>query len=823
VEKLARITCADAKAFDFRGCFDYFLSAMRYVLFWFFFCLSLGVGINLLFPQNALWYLGAGSVSLFGAAVFGRRMRPFFIFIITASVSLGGFCHAGSVRGAHAAAWEKWVRLLDGREVRLEGTVCRDLKQYTNSWEKCSTGFVMNRLRLCGAGGRPLPGAVKTVLSGEAAKPVYGQRLRVSGQIKPFRRARNPAEFDKRHFMRMRGCYAILCGQTYEPAGYARGAGGLLFFLRNYLLKTTDRYLGREEAGIAKAIVLGERSGLDYGFKGALAATGTMHLFAISGLHVALVGGLVHWVLCFLRCPARRSAFLLALFLIVYCRLTGADPPVVRATIMACIVLGARVFRLRSSGLNSLGAAGACILFLNPDQLMDVGFQLSFAAVLGLVVFMPVFSSVQDIRDTRSDKWWYRLRPWISMSLAGSTIAWVVTGPLVIRSFGRVFLLAPLLNLILVPVVFTLIAVLLAFLLLSPLPLPWGVIAGEPVSALTKVLTGCVSGAEGCPAFSFFSPPWPFAILAVFLCALAWIGLTRRIRRRWIRLAAMALLFLNALLAVPVAAGCWAEPYRITFFDVGQGDCALFEFPGGGTLLSDTGPGGSAASARRVIIPYLRRRGISRIDAVVISHPQFDHCGALETLVDNIEIGLVADNGTVNPGVFHRRVLEKMKNKGIRRERVCRGDRLEGLPLTRAVVLNPSEYKSGVGGSNNQSVVLWVSHGGFDVLLTGDLEKSGLEDILNTSLPEEVDILKTPHHGAAMGMSGLALLRRVRPKVSVISVGESNRYGHPELDTLEVLMAFSNQVYRTDRDGAVQIRVYSGGDAEVQTWNPEGN
>jgi len=399
-----------------------------------------------------------------------------------------------------------------------------------------------------------------------------------------------------------------------------------------------------------------------------------------------------------------------------------------------------------------------------------------------------------------------------------STIAWIVTAPLVIHVFHRIHLLSPLFNLFLIPVVFVLTGLLILFAFLSFLPVPVVLVLKTPIAWTAGLLTQSVSWFDRWDLFAWTLQAWSPATWIILAAGLWMFTFFKTGMARRIRLAASVLLLVNCLLFDQSLAQAQKTPYTITFFDVGQGDSIFFQFPKGGNLLVDTGRGGAADNARWVIGPYLKSQGITRIDAVLISHPQFDHCGSLATLLDSFDVGWVMDNGDRSESAFYQEILEKIDDNNVGHVTLKRGDRIAGFPDTEILILHPDPSHVGRFNVNDRSVAALVTTQGINMLLTGDLEEKGTEDFLRSRGWDKVQILKAAHHGAKVGENGIRMLRRAAPDMVVIQVGEKNRYGHPHEKTTKALEALSGTVYRTDHDGAVQMQRGSDGKMKVRRW-----
>jgi len=758
----------------------------RYPALIFFACLAAGAAVAQGAGGAPVFYFAAGGAAL-GLAVLSLSGRAFVPLICVASIALGGAVYAASPAHSLERAWRE--ALSGGETAAITGTVSDRFTRRQSRFGATKLSFVLGELE---SGSRKLPGKLK--VSAPVADLRYGDRVRVEGKISPPTFRRNPAGYDEAGFFRHAGVGAKMRATRIEKIAGPSGILGGVYLFKNAVLARFDE-LPPLAAGFSKALFLGERTNLDPAFRAALVRTGTMHYFAISGSNVALVAGCFVLLLALAGAGEKTIAAVCLPVLAVYCLAAGLNPPVLRATIMAAIVAIGVLSDRRAAALHSLGLTGAIMFFLNPEEITDAGFQLSFAAVFGLIAIGRPFARAYSAARLRGSPA-RRARAVIFAAAAVSLIAWTATAPFTIEYFHQVHFLSPLANLVLLPAVTLLNLLVLAYAALLFLPAAWLWPLGLGVEASSRVLVWIVEAFDGADAWRMPASAWiPATWIALAIGVWALVR-SKRIRRPDVRLAAIFLLATNCILFD--AAVAKAQPVRpvVSFFDVGHGDAILFEFSNGSTMLVDTGEG--SPDGEFAISPYLRSRGIRRIDAIVITHPHYDHCGALESLLEDFEVGLIVDNG--DPGeAFHGRTVEKIKAKGVRHEKLRRGDQLVGFPGAQLRVLHPAQ--SFEGSVNDRSLVIDARIEGRSVLLTGDAGEASLAEWIREA-PSPVDLLKIPHHGGKGGDNLLALFRK-KPKLAVAQLGM--RYGMPYLETWLWASKLSGRALRTDADGAVRV------------------
>jgi competence protein ComEC len=613
-------------------------------------------------------------------------------------------------------------------------------------------------------------------------------------------------------------------GTTLESV--RRGAGDLL-----------TRVLPEPEAGLAAGILIGLRDRVDRSVAAAFTTAGVSHVVAISGWNIAIVAAAIAAVAG--RLGRRRRTVVTAVAIVAYIAFAGASPSVMRAGAMAGVVLLARESGRAGRAAAALGWAAALLLLADPALIGDAGFQLSTLATAGLIAWA---SPLTD----RLDRWTGgRLPRWLSESLGVSLAAQAATLPIVLASFGRLAIVAPAVNLLVVPLVAPamaagLVALVGGVLMAIGAPPAVGMVLAAPGWVALRLIIGIVDVAAAVPLASVsFEPAVGLALgLGSALTAAGWVASRGRERPRTRGVAverrraarpdpaaprSMAVRVATAGLVVAVTvAGAVAitRPAgvaRVTVLDVGQGDAILVEGSRGGRLLVDGGPDPDRLLVEldRRIPPWDRR-----LDAVILSHPHEDHVAGLGLLLDRYRVGRVLEPGMRGPGPGYAAWLDRVARPGPTVHlSVAAGDRLSvdevGLqvlwPIRGQVPADPPDSGTGI---NNVSVVLLGVVGERRFLLAGDVEEEVDPSLLAAGLPP-VDLLKVAHHGSRTATTD-AFVAAVRPRVAIASAGAGNPYGHPTRATLERLAAAGARVYRTDRDGTVTV-AFDGDGMSVRT------
>ncbi|MCU0483530.1 MAG: ComEC/Rec2 family competence protein, partial [Chloroflexi bacterium] len=607
-------------------------------------------------------------------------------------------------------------------------------------------------------------------------------------------------------------------------------------------------------AGLASGILVGLRERVDRELAADFTATGLSHVLAISGWNIALVGGLAAALLA--RRPARvRLAVTLAV-IVGYTLFAGASASVVRAAVMAGVALVARAGGRPGTAAAALGLAVAGIVLFAPANALDPGFQLSAAATAGLLAWAePLGGRIRAAAP--------RLPAWVVEGLGVSLAAQAATLPIVLLEFGRLAPLAPVLNLAVVPLVPAAMATGVAaaaggMLAAVGLPATVAIMAGLPATVVLGALGAIVGLGAGLPLAGLtLEPPLDAAAAGVAVGALLSVALRGRVRaavvRRMPRTSvqrrptarpaaipaqgsgspdpvrgrsksarpgtrspgrparaarlALAAAGLAAGLVVIAASTCPDGHVHVVVLDVGQGDAILVETGGGGRVLVDGGP-----DPDRLIVALDRRLPPwdRRLDLVVLTHPHEDHVAGLPLVLERYSVGRVLATGArgTGPGFTAWETMLEQRNVATGRLLAGGSFAVDGVqfralwPDPSAVPAEPTDDGSLL---NDSSIVLLGETGGRRFLLAADMEAAAEALLVARGLPR-VDLLKVGHHGSTTS-STPAFLDAIRPRLAVISVAARNDHGHPSPATLDALGARGVTVYRTDRQGTIDVVV----------------
>jgi competence protein ComEC len=594
--------------------------------------------------------------------------------------------------------------------------------------------------------------------------------------------------FDERGWLARRGVHVVLRGEHARIVGRRGGIGGVADRLRTHVETTLGRGAAGERGRVLVGIVLGDESGIDRELRDAFRASGLTHLLAVSGQNIAITAIGVTAAARVVGIGRIAGEALAIVVVLAYALAVGWQPSVVRAAVAGTLASLAWIVARPRDRWHALAIGALVLLVWMPSSGLEPGFQLSFAAVAAIFVTLPRVSRLPEGYPVPR-------KPWDVFVVA--VVCGVVTAPIVWLHFGTIAVWTVPANVAAEPAMPPLIGLALAAAAIEPVfpgvatALAW--LAGW-CAAWIAFVARVVSGWPSAQVES----PLVFAVLGALIAACVVVRRAPRYRRgSWI-----AVLVSGALALA--AAGCalrpgpsWEPPrgLRVTFLDVGQGDAALIEAPGGAILVDQGPPEADVAS-------QLRRLGVRSLTAVVMTHPQRDHVGGAADVLRRLRVGAVVDPGLA---VAAASPDESAALAAARKRRVpvlvVRAGEVYRFGRLRLRVLWPDGPGLESEDPNLNAVVVLATYGSTDVLLTADAESD-----VTLRLPlRPVEVLKVAHHGSEdRGLPDL--LRVLRPRVAVISVGEGNDYGHPRPETLAALESQPGlELFRTDEDGRIVV------------------
>ena len=661
-----------------------------------------------------------------------------------------------------------------------------------------------------------------------------GRTVRVTAVLRPPAFYLDPGVRDERRALARRDIMvvgSVKSGALVDVAApgswRSKIASAVRAWTRGAIASSIGRWNARS-AGIAAAILLGDRTGLSEDDVRRLQEAGTYHVIAISGGNIAILTTLLFGVLRAVRVPPRVSAGLTIVSLLGYGQIVVAAPSVERAIAAAVVYLTARILDLRASALNVLAVAALLGLAVSPVTLLEPGFLLSFGATLGILLIVNRFAIGRGPATTAR----LALRV-LGTMLTTTAAAETALVPIAAAIFGRVTFAGLLLNFAAIPLMSVVQAATLAVVAMSAIQPDLAFSCGWVAHAAATALVDSARLADvaSWTHREVTTPSW--WLIATYYAALllALARISPRIRHGSVAVAGAA----GALIVIaPAWTSRDAVPpppglLRLAFLDVGQGDSTALFLPGGRTMLVDAGGLPSAPPVvsadddgrgfdvgGRVVSPALRALGVRRLETLVITHGDPDHIGGAPTILRQFAPHTIWEGVPVPPHAGLRALFTIANSAGSvwRTLRVGDEERAGGVAIR--VLHPPAPQWERQRVRNEDSVVLEVRTGDVSVILPGDIGREGESAILPLLQRAPLVVLKAPHHGSATS-STFELLDRLRPDAVVFSAGRSNQFGHPHPAVVARYRAIGARLFSTAADGAVILET-DGRSVRVWTW-----
>ncbi len=677
-------------------------------------------------------------------------------------------------------------------------------------------------------------GQARLMVLGEPPDVAYGDEVRGTFRLRHPRRFDNPGAFDYPAYLATQGVF--LEGWTREPVETVRASRGstifaFVFRLRALLLRRLDAAMPPPEAGLLKATVLGDRSGLSPEMNQAFLNSGTYHILAISGLNVSILAGALFGLFRLLRVSPRLAALASALLVTLYAALAGGSASVVRAAVMADTYLLAVILDRRGDLMNTLALSALALLWWNPRFLFDVGFQLTYLATLGIVLVLPRCESVLA-RVPRPIRWMLE-------SIVITLAATAMTLPVLANTFNRVAPVGILANVPIVPLsglITGLGTAASSIFLVTPAGLPWlNQVNGWLVDMLLRMAQWFAAWPGS--ALRIYTPT-PGMLIAYYGIVTAWVkgrspvpsvdgGAGRGRWCRWLALSCAVLLLIQVLLRLDPPEKI--PRVQMTLLDVGQGEAIFLALPGKRRMLVDAGglPGGRFDVGAQVVTPFLLHEWVGHLDVVALTHAQEDHIGGVPAILRGFTIGEVWSGDAPSTSTTFLWIQEYLRHRRIPLRIVSSGSPAIRWGEATIQLLNPPPRTGQTmrdgrvrrPQADDASVVIKISIGNEAVLLTGDIEREAEAGLLRPPGAIRAQVLKVPHHGSRSS-SGEAFVTAVRPEVALISVGYQNRFHHPHPEVVERYQGLKARVLRTDLDGAISVELTPEG---MRVWGRRGS
>jgi len=702
------------------------------------------------------------------------------------------------------------IKLLDNRIVNIKGIVSNEGVNKRTYWEYILKNSVVNGEKM-----------KSNILIKTKEELKYGNKIEMSGVTEIPKKARNQNTFDYAKYLKTLNVYIIAEANTIKII-----KEDTLFFvqkiswcIREKVREFTKANLDSENAGILNALIIGDESGIEDNLEDNYKKSGMLHLLVVSGGHTVFLIILLKFMVSYIGISKNVSKIIYILVIFLYIFITGATSSILRAGIGIIIVIIAELIGRQNDSITTVSIVAFVLLVMNPNTLFSLSFLLSFGGVLGIMLCYPKISL-----------WLNKIPKSIAEPLALTISAQLVVTPITIYSFNVIYLGGIISN------IFTLnlsglimMAGIVLFILYLLIP-PFVIFPMKIVSICISIMNKIAEFFSGVSwLIQYVVTPNLFSIviyygilLYVFLVgekeviqnyrelmlikySRVYSRFSNNFRRIIVGCGIISILILNIKLID------FDKSLKVSMIDVGHGDSILITTPNNKYVLIDTGDKyykgeQQVDSGEQIIVPYLLKQGIKNIDWLILTHMDSDHIGGYESIAKVIKInnlGLSINSGKKEE---YKKIREVARNRHININGLKRGQILivDGIKIK---VLYPQKKKE-VREENNDSIVLLIEYENKKILFMGDLEKEGEEELLKLEKNLDIDILKVGHHGSVTS-STYEFIKKATPEIALISVG--NRFKSiPGEEVLNNLRTVDSEVYRTDKNGEINISIKAG-------------
>jgi competence protein ComEC len=687
----------------------------------------------------------------------------------------------------------------------------------------------------------PISGNIRLVIPPDL-KFQFGDFIRFHSVLKRIRNFHNPGGFDYERYMNLQGIYATgFVADNSQIILLRKNAVSItrlkLESFRSYLKQIIYENASSPQREIIEAITIGNQNEIPPDVRENFNKTGTSHILSISGLHISIVAATAFF---FIFLILKTSEYLMLrfniiklasagafIFVLIYTFIAGMGIPVVRASLMALIFLGALLLGKQKDIYNILALAGLIILIVSPEALFDISFQLSFAAVFAIIYLVPSFSNPSFPFIESWPILAQKIFKQLYLSIIVCIAATLGTIPLIVFYFNRVSAITIIANLITVPLLGTIaLAFSMAFILSSFISASIAGFFIKLSSLFVQISVDIITRLAALSWSSFtFTKPTVMEIIIFYLFIFLLMELIDFLRGKGRKkdffqrypfvlkcLLIASLLFFTVNAVYLFSKDKFSTELKVTAIDVGQGSSVLVRFPGGKKMLIDGG-GFSDSSfdmGKMVLAPFLYHKRISQIDTVALTHLHPDHYEGLIYILENFNVKEFWTTGydtNDEDYIILQKIISKKNIKKIFLSRQSTTININGTYISVFWPLQPYIAANGPFSSddaNDASLVFKINYGDVNYLITGDISAKIEDKLIQAKQNIKSNVLFVPHHGSKLSSSS-AFIKKVACQYAVISAGSGNVFHHPHRYTLERYKNSHVQIYRTDESGAITM------------------
>ena len=649
----------------------------------------------------------------------------------------------------------------------------------------------------------------------------YGNKIRLEGTyIKPSK-SRNYRGFDYSNYLKTENIYGTIEQNGKIELIKEKNINYLfinLYKVKNKIIKNINNKFPEETRGLFLGILLGDKSSIEEDVRQNFADSSLSHILAVSGTHISYVVICISVLFKKLKLNKNIRKVLTSLVLFMYLYLVDFSVSATRAVIMSTIVIMQMLFYRKQDTITTIAFSSIIILINNPYSILNIGFLLSYGGTIGIILF------VNRISIESKEDFFQRFKSYLKDICIVTISAQTIIMPIIIYYFNTISFTFIISNIIASLIIGPIIMIGLVIIAISFFKIPIISLIIRFYNILIVILVRTADIISKIPMSKIYlKTPTTLEIIfyysVVFLIAL--LIYIKKSNRKFIKKTIQidiynlknffinnrnkVLIFISIVSLISITSIKIPKELKINFIDVGQGDSCLITTPQNKKVIVDSGGSESYDVGKNVLLPYLLDKRITKIDYIMISHFDTDHCKGFEYVLENIKVKNVIISKQSETSENFKQIMKIIRKKRINLIIVQKETKIKIDNFTTVDILSP-QSENIADNMNDNSIVAKFEAYNFSILFTGDASEKIEKELIKEKINLKSDILKVSHHGSKTGTSE-EFLKSVKPKIALIGVGENNKFGHPTKDVIKRLTENKIKIYRTDTDGEIRIKI----------------
>ena len=649
----------------------------------------------------------------------------------------------------------------------------------------------------------------------------YGNKIKLEGTyIKPSK-SRNYKGFDYSNYLKTENIYGTIEQNGKIELIKEKNINYLfinLYKVKNKIIKNINNKFPEETRGLFLGILLGDKSSIEENVRQNFADSSLSHILAVSGTHISYVVICISVLFKKLKLNKNIRKVLTSLVLFMYLYLVDFSVSATRAVIMSTIVIMQMLFYRKQDTITTIAFSSIIILINNPYSILNIGFLLSYGGTIGIILF------VNRISIESKEDFFQRFKSYLKDICIVTISAQTIIMPIIIYYFNTISFTFIISNIIASLIIGPIIMIGLVIIAISFFKIPIISLIIRFYNILIVILVRTADIISKIPMSKIYlKTPTTLEIIfyysVVFLIAL--LIYIKKSNRKFIKKTIQidiynlknffinnrnkVLIFISIVSLISITSIKIPKELKINFIDVGQGDSCLITTPQNKKVIVDSGGSESYDVGKNVLLPYLLDKRITKIDYIMISHFDTDHCKGFEYVLENIKVKNVIISKQSETSENFKQIMKIIRKKRINLIIVQKETKIKIDNFTTVDILSP-QSENIADNMNDNSIVAKFEAYNFSILFTGDASEKIEKELIKEKINLKSDILKVSHHGSKTGTSE-EFLKSVKPKIALIGVGENNKFGHPTKDVIKRLTENKIKIYRTDTDGEIRIKI----------------